>query len=96
MDRRQFLLTSLAGVVAAPLAAEAQQPGKVYRVGMLWTTHVPAIEDLLQQGLRQLGWIEEQNFTFARRYAEGRADRYSALAAELVALQPDLADAAVG
>jgi putative ABC transport system substrate-binding protein len=90
MDRRRFLLTSLAGACVAPLAAAAQQPGKVYRVGMLWTTHVPAIEDLLHQGLRQLGWIEEQNFTFERRYAEGRADRYSALAAQLVALKPDL------
>src|SRR5438045_69368 len=35
MDRRRFLLTSLAGVVVAPIAAEAQQPGKVYRIGYL-------------------------------------------------------------
>jgi putative ABC transport system substrate-binding protein len=57
---------------------------------MLWTTRVPAIEDLLGQGLRELGWIEGQNFVVERRYSEGRADRYPALAAELVRLQPDL------
>jgi putative ABC transport system substrate-binding protein len=78
------------GLLAAPLAAEGQQAGKVYRVGMLWTTRVPAIEDLLGQGLRELGWIEGQNFVVERRYSEGRADRYPALAAELVRLQPDL------
>ena len=90
MDRRAFLATLTGGLLAAPLAAEAQQAGKVYRVGMLWTTRVPAIEDLLGQGLRELGWIEGQNFVVERRYSEGRADRYPALAAELVRLQPDL------
>jgi hypothetical protein len=38
MDRRRFLLTSLAGAVVRPLAAEAQQVGKVYRVGLIFTT----------------------------------------------------------
>jgi putative ABC transport system substrate-binding protein len=90
VDRRAFLGTLTGGLLGAPLAAEGQQAGKVYRVGMLWTTRVPAIEDLLGQGLRELGWIEGQNFVVERRYSEGRADRYPALAAELVRLQPDL------
>jgi putative ABC transport system substrate-binding protein len=84
VDRRSFIGTLAAGPLVAP------QAGKVYRVGMLWTTRVPAIEDLLGQGLRELGWIEGQNFVVERRYSEGRADRYPALAAELVRLQPDL------
>lgn len=90
MDRRAFISTVGLGLLAAPRAAEAQQAGKVYRVGMLWTTRVPAIEDVLRQGLRELGWIEGQNFVFEHRYSEGRADRLPALAAELVRLQPDL------
>ena len=90
MDRRRFLLTSIAGALAAPLAAEAQQAGKVYRIGMLWNTPTPPMQDVLRQGLRELGWIEGENFLFERRYSEGRNDRHPALAAELVRLQPDL------
>jgi putative ABC transport system substrate-binding protein len=90
MNRRRFLLTSLAGALAAPLAAEAQQAGKVYRIGKLWNTPNPRMEDVLRQSLRDLGWIEGQNFVLERRYSEGRDDRHPALAAELVRLQPDL------
>jgi putative tryptophan/tyrosine transport system substrate-binding protein len=87
MDRRRFLLASLAGALAAPLGARAQ---KVYRIGMLWNTPNPRMEDVLRQGLRELGWVDGQNFVFERRYSEGRDDRHPALAAELVRLQPDL------
>ena len=91
MDRRRFLLTSLlAGVLAAPVAAWAQQPGKVYRIVGLWTNPNPQMEDVLWQGLRELGWVEGQNFVFERRYSEGRNERHAAHAAELVRLQPDL------
>jgi putative ABC transport system substrate-binding protein len=90
MDRRHFLLTSLAGAAAAPLAAEAQQAAKVYRIVGLWTNPSPQMEDVLWQGLRELGWIEGQNFILERRYAEGRNERHAAHAAELVRLQPDL------
>ena len=38
MDRRRFLLTSLAAAFVTPLSAEAQQTGKVYRIGFLWDT----------------------------------------------------------
>jgi putative ABC transport system substrate-binding protein len=78
------------GLLAVPVAAEAQQAGKIYRVGMLWNTPNPRMEDVLRQGLRELGWVEGQNFIFERRYSEGRSDRHPALAAELVRLQPDL------
>jgi hypothetical protein len=90
MDRRRFLLTSLAGALAGPLAAGAQQPGKVYRIVGLWTNPSPQMEDVLWQGLRELGWVEGQNFIFERRYAEGRNERHAAHVAELLRLQPDL------
>jgi hypothetical protein len=62
MNRRRFLVTSLAGAVAA----WAQQPGKVYRIVGLWTNPNPQMEDVLWQGLRELGWVEGQNFIFDR------------------------------
>jgi putative ABC transport system substrate-binding protein len=89
MDRRAFIVGGLSAL-AASRAAEAQQAGKVYRIGMLWNTPNPPMEDVLQQGLRELGWVEGQNFVFERRYSEGRNDRHPALAAELVRLQSDL------
>jgi putative ABC transport system substrate-binding protein len=88
--RAALLMLLALGTFAVPFAAETQPAGKVYRVGVLWTTHVPVIEDLLGQGLRELGWIEGQNFVFERRYSQGQTNRYPALAAELVRLQPDL------
>jgi hypothetical protein len=72
MDRRRFLLTSLAGVLAAPLAAGAQQAGKVYRIG--WLGIIPPNSPPLQrqseaflQGLRDHGVVEGQNVIFERR-----------------------------
>ena len=64
MDRRRFLLTSLAGALAAPLAAEAQQAGKVYRIGMLERTSTAVNAANLEgfrQGLRELGYVEGKN-----------------------------------
>ncbi|HEU4367682.1 MAG TPA: ABC transporter substrate-binding protein [Methylomirabilota bacterium] len=89
MDRRTFVVGSVAAL-AAPLVVAAQQAGKVYRIGMLWNTANPAMEDVLRQGLRELGWVEGQNFVFERRYSEGRNDRHPGLAGELVRLRPDL------
>lgn len=68
------LIRTLAGaLLAAPLAAEAQKAGKVYRIGVLETTPNPRMEDVLRQGLRELGWV---NLIFERRYSEGRDDRH--------------------
>ena len=89
MDRRHFLLTSLAGTLAAPLAAEAQQAGRVYRLGTLnLGTPTPAgtydaRRDVVEV-LRGLGYVEGRNLEVERRYADGRAERLPALAAELV------------
>jgi putative ABC transport system substrate-binding protein len=90
MDRRRFLVTSLAGVLAAPLVAEAQQPGKVYRIGLLSpTSHGLGIEGF-HEGLRALGYVEVRNVVVEYRSAEGRFDRLPALAAELVRIRVDV------
>jgi putative ABC transport system substrate-binding protein len=88
MDRRRFLLTSLAGAIAAPLAAEAQQGGQVARIGVLAVSAAafsPRIE-AFRKGLREHGYVEGKNIVFEYRDAEGKLDRLPDLAAELVAL----------
>jgi putative ABC transport system substrate-binding protein len=94
MDRRRFLLTSLGGVLAAPLAAEAQPAGKVARVGILSVGTAPAPEEVARSSflaaLRDLRWIAGQNIVFESRFAAGQTDRLPALAAELVQLKVDL------
>jgi putative ABC transport system substrate-binding protein len=93
MDRRRFLLTSLAGAVAAPLAAEGQA-GKVARVGILSVGTAPAPDEVARSAflaaLRDLRWIAGQNIVFESRFAAGQTDRLPALAAELVQLKVDL------
>jgi putative ABC transport system substrate-binding protein len=93
MDRRRFLLTSLAGALAAPLAAEGQLADKVVRVARLSpisaSTDVPILQ-ALRQGLRDHGWVEGQNITFEYRFAEGNLARLPELAAELVRLKVDV------
>ena len=93
MDRRRFLLTSLAGVLAAPLVAESQPTSMVYRIGYLAgfspLAPRPAVE-AFRQGLRELGWVEGQNIVIDYRFAEGRYDRLPDLAAELVRLKVDV------
>jgi putative ABC transport system substrate-binding protein len=63
MDRRRFLLTSLASALAAPLAAEAQQAGKMWHVGLfhVGVDHVPPSLDGLRDGLKTLGYEEGKN-----------------------------------
>jgi len=77
----------------APLALEAQQPGKVPRVGVLLTgdqsrhlTHVEAF----RQGLRERGYVEGKNVVIEYRFGDGKLDRLPQLAAELVGLNVDL------
>ncbi len=91
MDRRAFLGTLTGALLAAPLAAEAQQTGKVPRIGALVVASpgFPPIEGF-RQGLRELGYVEGRNIAVEYRYAAGRADRYGDLAAEVVRLEPDV------
>jgi putative ABC transport system substrate-binding protein len=89
VDRRRFLLTSLAGALAVPLVAEAQPAAKTARVGVLLNARWPPVE-AFPPALREHGWIEGRNLTMDWRSAEGRFERHPALAAELVRLKPDV------
>jgi putative ABC transport system substrate-binding protein len=90
MNRRSFLGTLASGLLAAPLAARAQQAGKMARIAVLGATRP---EDLpqwegLRQGLHERGYVEGQNIAIDYRWAQGRFERLPALAAELAGLKP--------
>jgi putative ABC transport system substrate-binding protein len=95
MKRREFI-TLLGGAAAAwPLAARAQQDGRVRRVGVLMTTaeadsESQALLVAFRQGLQKLGWIEGRNVRFDTRWAAFDAGTRQRLATELVALEPDI------
>jgi putative ABC transport system substrate-binding protein len=93
MDRRAFIVSITGSLIAAPLAAEAQQAGKVPRIGFLSLTSPsdrPLLLDAFRQRLRELGWVEGKNIVIDYRYAEDRVDRLPDLAAELVRLKVDV------
>src|SRR5262245_41194865 len=91
--RLAALATIALTLLAAPLATEAQQAGKVYRIGYLSYSSSagnPHLLEAFREGLRELGWVEGQNITIDTRFAEGRSDAVSVLAAELVRLKVDI------
>ena len=88
MNRRAFISMMSGSIVAAPLAAEAQQAGKVYRIGALSDGPNPASAPLAD-AMRELGWVAGQNLMVEQRNAEAR-EQLPALAAELVRLKVDL------
>jgi putative tryptophan/tyrosine transport system substrate-binding protein len=95
MNRRMFIAGALA-LLAAPLAVEAQQAGKVYRLAIVATT-LPAAEYMTDPAvreffveLRRLGYVEGQNLVVERRSALGRPERFPEIAAEVVRLNPDV------
>ncbi len=92
MDRRRFLLTSLAGALAAPRAAEAQQAAKIARIGYLASdlASSPHMNEAFRQGLRDLGYVEGRSVVIEYRSADGKPERLPALAAKLVALKVDV------
>src|SRR2546430_10714153 len=93
------IVTLTLSLLAAPLAADAQQAGKVPRIGYLGLTSPsdrPPLLDAFRQRLRELGWVEGQNIVIDYRYAEGRVDRLPDLAAELVRLKVGLIVASAG
>jgi putative ABC transport system substrate-binding protein len=91
--RRALALTLAVALLAAPLAAGAQQPGNVPRIGWLGGPTRESAEAFtreFRQGLKDLGWVEGQNILIEWRFAGGRAERLPELAAELVRLRVDL------
>jgi putative ABC transport system substrate-binding protein len=90
---RRELLAALGSAAAAwPLAARAQPPARVWRIGLLETIPAPANAnfDALRNGLRELGYDEGRSLVIEYRSADGRAERFPALAAELVRLNVDV------
>jgi ABC-type uncharacterized transport system substrate-binding protein len=93
MNRREFIGTLAGGLLAAPLAAEAQQADKMARIGYLafnLAAGDPRIREAFLQGLRDLGYVEGRNLLIEYRDAAGKTERFPALAAELVALKVDV------
>src|SRR5215813_11719728 len=92
MDRRTFLAGTGAVLLAAPLAAEAQQAAKIARIGCLSYVRAASTDqwEAFHQGLRALGYIEGRNVVIEYRDAEGKYERLPALAAELIALRVDV------
>ena len=93
MKRREFIALLGGTAVAWPLAARAQQAGKVHRIGVLETISTTlnvANFYALREGLRQLGYAEGQNLVIEYRSADGRDDRFPGLARELLALKVDV------
>src|SRR6266545_6800849 len=92
MTRRLIgLLTIFAlGLLWAPLAAEAQEPTNVRRIGVLWPISDDPTLEAFRQGLRGLGYVEGQNIVVEYRYAHGKDELLPDLAAELVHLKVDV------
>jgi putative ABC transport system substrate-binding protein len=97
MNRRVFLSTLTGGLLAAPLAAKAQQATKVWRIGYLGYAYPSQARDLdaFRDRLRDLGYVERKNLVIESRSAESSFERLPALAAELVNLKLDVI-AAIG
>ena len=84
------LVTLSLGLLAAPLPADAQQPGGVPRIGYLTANPSPTnahLWEAFRQGLRERGYVEGQNILIEYRSAEGKSERLPELAAELVRLR---------
>src|SRR5450759_1906505 len=93
IDRRRFVGAFAGGLVIARSVVEAQPAAKVYRIGFLLGAtgdSVATLFDALNEGLRNLGYVEGRNVVFERRYADGRMERLPDLAAELVRLHVDV------
>ena len=100
INRRSFIGVVTPGLLTLPLAAQAQQAGKVYRVGLIAVatpvSEMAGPEPLnpnfraFVQGLRALGYVEGKNLILERRSAAGRSERYGDIVAELVRLKADV------
>jgi putative ABC transport system substrate-binding protein len=95
VTRRAFLSSLVGGLLAAPLAAGAQQPEKVWRIGLLSPASQGLGIEAFREGLRALGYVEGHNIVIEYRSAEGRFDRLPDLAAQLVRLKVDIIVAVV-
>jgi putative tryptophan/tyrosine transport system substrate-binding protein len=89
MRRREFIALLGSAAASWPLTAHAQQPGKMWRIGLISHSHIKSLDGLFE-GLRELGYVEGQNIIVERRYAEGNAARFQEFAEEMVRLKADI------
>jgi putative ABC transport system substrate-binding protein len=93
MQRRQFIALLVGAALAWPLTAHAQQAGRLPTIGFLGSATLLVESQRVAafvQRLRQLGWIENRNVAIEYRWAEGRTERFTELAAEFARLKVDL------
>ena len=93
MDRRAFITMVTSGILAAPLAAEAQRTGKVYHIGHVSLTSPEEMAPYLQafeEEFRELGYLKGRDFIFESRSANGNPELVGPAAAELVRLNVDV------
>ena len=93
MFRRIVICLPLTVFLLTVSSAEAQQPGKIFRIGFLdpsTASGSAVLVDVFRQELRKLGWVEGKNISIEYRFAEQKNDRMRELAAELVRLSVDL------
>ena len=93
MTKNIFALSLGAMLFALCSSAEAQQTGKVPRIGAFVpasASAAPQLVEALRQGLREHGYVEQQNITLEPRYAEGKIERFADFAADLVRLKADV------
>jgi putative ABC transport system substrate-binding protein len=86
---RRLLAALVYSILTVPFQADGQQAQKVPKIGFLWIGSPGAPSPLIEafeNGLRNLGWVQGENMTIEYRYAEGKAERFPDLAAELVHL----------
>ena len=83
-----WLVTAILLVLIYP--GEAQQPKKISRIGLLSPIGAQLTIKVFREGMRELGYLAGQNVRLEERYAEGKRDRFSGLATELVRLKPDV------
>jgi ABC-type uncharacterized transport system substrate-binding protein len=94
MKRRDFIILVCGAAVAWPLAARAQQPEKIPRIGVLW--HAGSAEQegasfkSLVKGFSDLGYVEGRNITLEHRFPNEMPDRFKSMAAELVSSNVDV------
>jgi putative ABC transport system substrate-binding protein len=91
MNRRTAIQRLASLFLTSASLARAQQPGKIFRIGMLRGGSPPdPFVEVFRQGLRDLGYVEGKNILIEYRYAEGKSDRLANLAAELVRIKSDI------
>src|SRR5262247_2273276 len=90
---RKTVVILLIGLTFGSVRFGEAQPTKTYRIGVLSNASGPEVLSLwnaFRQGLRDHAWVEGKNVVIEYRWAEGRVERFPALAAELVSLTPDV------